>query len=494
MKQVASVVAKRHFAMRMKRIDAYRNHPLQAQQQLFKNLLTRGAQTVWGQQHQIQASWSYEQFAKCIPLQDYNSLLPFIERSREGERDVLWPGVTRWFAKSSGTSGAPSKFIPVTDEGLEQLHIRTGKDFLSCFLHQVPSSRFFMGKGLVMGGSCYPENRAFTGDVSAILMKNLPGWIQHYRTPGLEVALIPQWQEKLDAIARTTSRQNITNISGVPSWTLLLLQRVLDLTGAKDIGTLWPELEFYAHGGVSMLPYRSSFEALVGRKMNYFNVYNASEGFFAFQDVIDADDMLLACDNGVFYEFISLGSGSHGDVVPLEAVTTQVPYAMVITTNCGLWRYQLGDTIQFTSLFPHRIQITGRTQHFINAFGEEVTVANADSAIAAAAHQTGAMVREYTAAPCFISGHRGCHEWAIEFLQPPANLDLFTHALDLELQLRNSDYAAKRSGDLLMTMPIVHEVAPGRFYAWLQQERQLGVQQKLMRLHQSRQFLEAILR
>jgi hypothetical protein len=414
------------------------------------------------------------------------------------EPDILWPGSIRWFAKSSGTTNDASKFIPVSEEGLHDSHIKTGKDFLSLYLRNKPSSRFFTGKGLVMGGAYHHNeinSKVFVGDVSAILTKNLDTWIQYFREPSLSVALLPSWEQKLDRIAEVTLGQNITNISGVPSWTLLLLRKVLEKTGRRHIKDVWPNIELYCHGGVGFAPYRPQFEEIIGQPISYQNVYNASEGFFAFQDTLDNDDMLLHLDNGVFYEFIPFnGTLDTANITSIEGVKKGINYALVISTNSGLWRYMIGDTVAFTDTAPYRIRITGRTKHYINVFGEEVTVDNTDKALASACADTGVKVVDYTIAPVFTDHHRqGRHQWGIEFCQAPEDISAFESMLDSRLQALNSDYQAKRSGDLAMTKLSVIPLRKGTFYEWLKSKEKLGSQQKIPRLQNDRHLINELI-
>jgi hypothetical protein len=366
------------------------------------------------------------------------------------------------------------------------------------YLRNNPESKFFTGKGLVMGGA-YHHNEAntsvFVGDVSAILMKNLDTWIQYFREPGLDIALLADWTEKLDKIADITLRQNVTNISGVPSWTLLTLRKVLEKTGRQKIKDVWPDIELYCHGGVGFAPYRQQFEDLMGKKVHYQNVYNASEGFFAYQDTLDCDHMLLHLDNGVFYEFIPFTGELQDQAVTIEHVKTGVNYAMVISTNSGLWRYVIGDTVEFTDIKPYRIKITGRTRHYINVFGEEVTIDNTDKALAAACLASGARVVDYTIAPVFTTHEgRGRHEWGIEFHQPPDDFTVFAARLDSELQALNSDYQAKRTAGLAMGPLTIIPLSKGTFYRWLESRARLGSQQKIPRLRNDRTFITDLAR
>ena len=490
-------IGKFYFNTRLPSIDRFIAQPIESQNKVFSYLLRRASGTEFGRKHGFADIRNYEEFKAAIPLQDYESLKPFFKRMQASESDVLWPGRIQWFAKSSGTTNDASKFIPVSKEGLHDSHIKTGKDFLSMYLRNTPASKFFTGKGLVMGGAYHPNEanqNVFVGDVSAILMKNLDTWIQYFRQPGLDTALLPDWEEKLDRISDTTMRMNVTNISGVPSWTLLLLRKVLEKTKQKQIKDVWPDIELYCHGGVGFAPYRGQFEELIGRPVAYQNIYNASEGFFAYQDTLDNDDMLLHLDNGVFYEFIPF----HGEIdtdkaVSIEGVRKGINYAMVISTNSGLWRYLIGDTVEFTDTSPYRIRITGRTKHFINVFGEEVTIDNTDKALASACIDSGAEALDYTVAPIFTTMQgQGKHEWAIEFSKTPDDLAAFETLLDQKLQALNSDYRAKRSGDLAMGKLSVVPLHIGTFYQWLKSKQKLGSQQKIPRLSNERKFIDQV--
>lgn len=486
-----------YFSTRTGAIDRFIAHPAEAQSMVLAYLMRRAKDTEFGRQHGFAEVKDHGDLKRQLAVQDYESLKPFFKRMQASETDVLWPGRIKWFAKSSGTTNDASKFIPVSKEGLHDSHIKTGKDFLSLYLRNKPTSRFFTGKGLVMGGAYHAnENNqhVFVGDVSAILMKNLDTWIQYFREPSLSIALMSDWEQKLNRIADVTIPQNVTNISGVPSWTLLLLRRVLEKTKKRYIREVWPGIELYCHGGVGFAPYKPQFEELMGQPISYQNVYNASEGFFAFQDTLDTDNMLLHLDNGVFYEFIPFnGSLDVENAVPIEGVKKGVNYAMVISTNSGLWRYLIGDTVEFTDTAPYRIKITGRTKHYINVFGEEVTIDNTDKALAAACAETGAKVIDYTIAPVFTSREgQGRHEWAIEFDRAPADIHLFEDILDRQLQLLNSDYMAKRTGSLAMTRLSVRPLLKNTFYEWLRSKGKLGSQQKIPRLQNDRKLINEV--
>jgi GH3 auxin-responsive promoter len=494
---LVNYTGKFYFSTRTGAIDRFIADPEEAQNRMLAYLMGRAKDTEFGRLHGFAEVKDHSDLKRRLALQDYESLKPFFKRMQASESDVLWPGKISWFAKSSGTTNDASKFIPVSKEGLHDSHIKTGKDFLSLYLRNKPTSRFFTGKGLVMGGAYHAnENNqnVFVGDVSAILMKNLDTWIQYFREPSLSIALMRDWEQKLDRIADVTIPQNITNISGVPSWTLLLLRRVLEKTKKRYIKDVWPGIELYCHGGVGFAPYRPQFEELMGQPVSYQNIYNASEGFFAFQDTPDNDNMLLHLDNGVFYEFIPFnGSLDVENAVTIEGVKKGVNYAMAISTNSGLWRYLIGDTVEFTDTAPYRIKITGRTKHYINVFGEEVTIDNTDKALAAACAETGVKVTDYTLAPIFAGAQtQGRHEWAIEFNIAPENIGSFENILDLKLQALNSDYQAKRSGDLAMGRLKVSTLPEGSFYQWLKSKEKLGSQQKIPRLLNDRSFMNEL--
>ena len=416
---------------------------------------------------------------------------------------MLWPSEIRWFAKSSGTTNAKSKFIPVSEEALEDCHFKGGKDMISIYVNNYPDTKIFTGKNLAIGGSQQlnpldEKARSYYGDISAVLMKNLPIWAQFIRTPSLEIALMDQWEEKIEKMARATADENVTSISGVPTWTIPIVQRVTELKGKKNILEVWPNLEAFFHGAVSFVPYQQLFRNLIpSPKMNYLELYNATEGFFGIQDKKENGEMLLMLDYGVFYEFIPSEEfdKEYPQTVDISEVELGKNYAVVISTNSGLWRYKIGDTIQFTCTSPYRFKISGRTKHFINAFGEEVIVENAERAIAVACEKTGATFKDFTAGPRYIEhGKKGCHEWVIEFSTPPANLENFTTLLDENLRKINSDYDAKRSEDLVVGRPVIHSVPSGTFYHWMKQRGKLGGQNKVPRLANHRNYLEDLLK
>lgn len=486
---------------RIHQIELFIKYPHEVQTELLKKLLTTARTTEWGRKFEFRSLNTPAQFAGRIPVQDYESHKPYVERLRKGEQNICWPTEIKWFAKSSGTTSDKSKFIPVSQEALEECHFKGGKDLLSIYCNMHENTRLFDGKAIAMGGSHQilevNNDVYYQGDLSAILIQNLPGWVEFLRTPNLSIALMDDWESKIEMMASETMQHDVTNISGVPSWTLLLFKRVLELSGKQNILEVWPNFELFIHGGVSFLPYRDQFHKILPSDMvNYLETYNASEGFFGIQDRNKADDMLLMLDYGIYYEFIPPDQihREFPETVTLDQVQTGVSYAMVITTNAGLWRYMIGDTVTFTSLDPYRIRISGRTRHFINAFGEEVIIDNAEKALAIACHRSGALVSEYTAAPVYLSGNsKGAHEWIIEFEKAPADLAFFTSALDTALKSLNSDYEAKRYHDLMLTEPLVRIVPNDTFYQWMKKRGKLGGQHKVPRLSNERKYVDEIL-
>lgn len=485
---------------RMYQIELFRNHPLDVQQEQLFKLISKAEDTEWGKKYDYQSVESIEDFQKRVPVSRYENMKPYIDRLLKGEKDVLWPGTIKWFAKSSGTTSDKSKFIPVSKESLENCHFRGGKDTLAIYFSNYPDSRLYSGKGLTLGGSQQINkinNKSFYGDLSAILIDNAPFWTYFVKTPRQDIALMAEWEEKLEKITETTIKENITNINGVPSWMLVLLKHVLKKTGKNNILEVWPNLELFVHGGVSFGPYKEHFRKLLpSDNVHYMEAYNASEGFFAIQDSPYRKDMLLMLDYGVFYEFIPMDEleKEHPEALTLDEVETEQNYAIVISTNGGLWRYMIGDTVQFTSLYPHKIKITGRTKHFINAFGEEVIIDNAEKALDSACNKTGALIREYTGAPVYMGTEsKGKHEWMIEFEKDPDDFKHFIKSLDETLQSINSDYEAKRYKDITLEAPIVHEAKPGLFYQWMKKKGKLGGQNKVPRLSNDRKYIDELL-
>lgn len=485
--------------LRSWRIDAWKNNPVDAQREVLQDLVTAAQYTELGRRYHYDRLFSVKSFKEAVPIHEYEDLKPYIERIMQGEQGLLWNTPIYWFAKSSGTTSDKSKFIPVSEESLHDGHYRASKDVLSLYYLRRPDSDLLTGKGLIIGGShtINPLNdEAQYGDLSAVLLQNSPFWGHWLRTPHLEIALMDEWESKIEKLAESTIKENVTSLSGVPTWTLVLFKRILQLTGCKTIAEVWPSLELYMHGGVSFTPYRDQFASIIGREIQYLDMYNASEGFFAAQDDPAEPGMLLFTDHGVFMEFMPVeeyGSASPR-TIGLKDVEIGRHYAPVISTNAGLWRYLLGDTIEFTTLRPFRVKVSGRLKHFINAFGEELIVDNTDRALAEACQQTGAIVNDYTAAPVYFNEKmKGAHQWLIEFEKAPSDLAVFTTVLDKALQQVNSDYEAKRYRDLALQLPQIQLLAQGTFSRWLRQKGKLGGQHKVPRLSNDRKLVEEIL-
>ncbi|MCX7649914.1 MAG: GH3 auxin-responsive promoter family protein [Flavobacteriales bacterium] len=474
--------------------------PLVLQEKTFNSLIRYGISTHFGYKYHFKNIRTPEDFNRCVPVHRYEDLLPYFQDILKGKPSVLWPGKVSWFAKSSGSTDARSKYIPVTREALYHCHFKAAKDVLTLYLVHRPDSRLFSGKGFVLGGSSAVHPASYgvrSGDLSAVLLHNSPWYSRWVRTPSNKVALLGDWEKKMEILIRLLPRQNITSLSGVPSWMLVLLEKILSQNKLDTVANLWPHLELYIHGAVSFAPYKKRYEEIFsGLKVWFLETYNASEGFFAIQDRPGSDEMLLLLDHGVYYEFIPLEELSKDwpRAYHLGEVKTGVSYAMVISTNGGLWRYLIGDTIRFTSIQPYRIQITGRTKHFINVFGEELVVENAERAIAEASRQLGLVVTDFTAGPLYMQGGKaGAHEWFVEFATPPAEIQEFSEKLDQELRKLNSDYDAKRFGDLALGPPVVHAVPRGTFEKWLRKHNRLGGQHKVPRLSNERKIIDEIL-
>ncbi len=485
---------------RIHQIELFMKYPVEVQNELFSSLIDQAALTRFGIEHGFSTIKTIDDFKKAVPIRNYEAFLPYINLMRDGQQNVAWPSRLKWFAKSSGTTDAKSKFIPVTKEALEECHYKGGKDLLALYYLQKPDAKVYKGKHLVLGGSSKVNmfnDEGYTGDLSAIIIKNLPIWAELRRTPSRDIALMDNWEEKIERIAQSTISDDVYMIAGVPSWTLVLLKRIIEITGKNDIKEIWPNLELFWHGGVSFKPYRDQFKKLIpSADMNYVETYNASEGFFGIQDRLGHDDMLLMLDYGIFYEFMPMTEYGKPNprTVTLKDVEVGLNYALIISTNGGLWRYLVGDTVKFTSTVPYRIQVSGRTKHYINAFGEELMVENADSALHKASEATGALVRDYTAAPVYMSDEgSGAHEWLIEFDQAPDDLENFTLLLDNALKAANSDYEAKRNFDFILKKPIVHAMPSGTFYNWLKHKDKLGGQNKVPRLSNERGLVEELL-
>ena len=501
MSAILNTVISWFLKQRVSQIEYFKENPHQAQHDLLFELLNKARNTEWGKKYDYASIKDIKTYQERVPVQDYEDVKPYIERLRKGENYLLWPTEIKWFAKSSGTTSDKSKFIPVSSEALEDCHFKGGKDMLSIYCNNRPDTEIFAGKGLVMGGSHSVSefnSNAYFGDISAILVQNFPFWAQLLRTPDLSIALMDNWEEKLDKMAHATITENVTNLSGVPSWNLMLLKKILEMTGRKNMLEVWPNLELFIHGGVSFAPYREQFKKIIpSEQMWYMETYNASEGFFGIQDQAHSTEMLLMLDYGIFYEFIPLNEleSDNPRALTIDQVETDTNYALVISTNAGLWRYMIGDTIQFTNTNPYRIQISGRTKNFINAFGEEVIIDNAEKALDAACEETGAIVSEYTAAPVFLEDNNSAsHEYLIEFEKEPDDLDKFEKVLDKTLQDINSDYEAKRTADILLKRLKVTALPKDTFFKWLKSKGKIGGQNKVPRLFNNRKYVDEILK
>ncbi len=474
--------------------------PIDVQNELLLNLINQAQNTEYGKKYNFSDIKNYNDFSNQVPLNTYEDFEPLIERARKGEQNVFWPTPIKWFAKSSGTTNAKSKFIPVSPEALENCHFKAGKDMLCLYLNNNQDSQLFTGKSLRLGGSkqLYEDNNTIFGDLSAIIIDNLPFWAEFSSTPSNKVSLMSEWNEKMLAIVEETKNVKVTSFAGVPSWMLVLFNKVLEQTGKDNLLEVWPNAEVYFHGGVSFEPYREQYKKLFpSDSFRYYEIYNASEGFFGIQDRNDYNDLLLMLDYGIFYEFIPMETfgTSEQKIIPLSEVELNKNYAMVISTNSGLWRYLIGDTVRFTSLLPYRIKVSGRTKHHINVFGEELMVENTDNALAITAEAFNVEIVEYTAAPVFMEGkEKGAHEWIIEFKNPPKSIEDFAEALDLNIQSLNSDYEAKRYNSMTLNRLKLHSAKNNLFYNWLKDKDKLGGQNKIPRLSNDRHYLEELLK
>lgn len=490
-----------HNAKRLHKIDYFRRFPLEVQEKTLLKLIAKAKGTRYGKQHGLDKVKGIAGFQRQVPIADYEVLKGYVEQLRRGEQNVLWPDRIKWFAKSSGTTSDKSKFIPVSRDTLEECQYRGGKDVLAIYTNLYPNTGIYSGKALTLGGSHQVDNfsmNSLCGDLSAIMIENLPWWVNFIRTPSRRVALIPEWERKLEHLTRETIGKNVTSLAGVPSWNLVMIKHILQHTGKSNLLEVWPNLELFIHGGVSFTPYREQFSRLIpSPSMRYMETYNASEGFFAIQDDPTIDSMLLMLDYGIFYEFIPMSQleSANPKAISIADVELNRNYALIITTNSGLWRYMIGDTVMFTSLFPHRIKITGRTKHFINAFGEELIVDNAENALREACMKTGAVISEYTAAPIYMDENaKGAHEWLIEFEALPSDLEQFVTLLDNALCALNSDYEAKRYRGITLSPPIVKAMPKGTFFLWMKSRGKLGGQNKVPRLSNTRLYVDDLLK
>lgn len=497
--KLLSPVISRLARMRLRGVENWISFPISAQRNVLQHLVTQAQYTEFGRKYKFSRLFTVKDFKERVPIHEYDDLKPYIQRMMAGEENILWNTPINWFAKSSGTTSDKSKFIPVSEESLKDIHFKGSKDVLTNYYKNFPDSDLLTGKSLVVGGShqvnSLDEDIQY-GDLSAVLMQNTPFWGHWIRTPELSIALLDEWESKIEQLARNTIHENVTSLAGVPTWTIILIKRILEISGKKTLKEVWPNLELYMHGGVSFTPYRDQISKLIGTPINYLEMYNASEGFFAAQNMPDDEGLLLYTDHGIFYEFLPVEEygKTNCKTIGLKQVELNKNYAPVITTNGGLWRYLLGDTIEFTSLHPFKIKVTGRLKHFMNAFGEEVIVDNADKAIAIASQKTNAIVKDYTAAPVyFTENNNGAHEWLIEFETQPEDLKFFTLELDKALKSLNSDYEAKRYKDIALGLPIVHALQRNIFNKWLKSQGKLGGQHKVPRLSNERKMIEEIL-
>ena len=496
---IVNSIASWFLKKRIHQMELFMKYPNEVQEELLFKLIQKAKSTEIGKAYDFASITTYRQFAERVPMGNYEAKSPDIERTRRGINNIIWPTPIKWFAKSSGTTNAQSKFLPVSPEALEYCHYAAGKDLLCTYLHNHPDSQLFLGKSLRLGGSktLYEDKGTIYGDLSAILIDNMPFWAEFSSTPSNEVSLLSDWAVKLQAIVDETTKENVTSLAGVPSWMLVLLHEVMSTTQVSHLHEVWPQLEVYFHGGVSFEPYIDQYKPLLPHSdFRYYEIYNASEGFFAIQDRSDRNDLLLMLDYGIFYEFIPMDTykTDHEKVLLLSEVEIGVNYAMVITTNAGLWRYKIGDTMRFTSRDPYRIKISGRTRHHINVFGEELIVENAERGLRIACLVHHAEIVDYTVGPIFMEGrNKGGHHWLIEFKKTPKDLAAFTDTLDQELKAANSDYQAKRHGNITLNPPVVEIARPQLFYQWLESKEKLGGQHKVPRLSNKRDFLEEML-
>ena len=485
---------------RAHQIELFLKYPIEVQNEWFEDLIDTAKYTEFGKKYNFSSLKKLNQFKETVPVHDYEDLKPYVERLMKGEQNLIWPTETRWFAKSSGTTADKSKFIPVTREALEECHYKGGKDMLSIYCTHHSDTQVFTGRTLMMGGSSQtidPDTDSYHGDLSSIIIQNLPFWADIMRTPNRETALMRDFEEKLDIMAKVTVKENVTSLSGVPSWMLILLNKILEQNNSTNINEIWPNLEVFFHGGVAFNPYRPQFKEIIGSpRMNYMETYNASEGFFGIEDLSEKGELLLMLDYGIFYEFAPMSEWNKKfpKTLTLDEIELDTNYALIISTNAGLWRYKIGDTIKFTSKYPFRIKVSGRTKHFINAFGEEVIIDNAEIALSYACKKTDATIEEYTAAPVYLTNSEaGKHQWLIEFSRNPTNLIEFTKLLDEKLQEINSDYEAKRKGNMALKMPLVESLPKNSFYNWMKSRNKLGGQNKVPRLSNNRDYIDEIL-
>ena len=483
---------------RIHQIELFEKYPLDVQYEELKKLIQISKNTKFGKQYEFSSIDSYETFAERIPSFTYEEYFPIINKTINGNQNIFWPEKIKWFAQSSGTTNSKSKYIPVSNSSLDNCHFKGGKDMLCLYLNNNANSNLFLGKSLRLGGSrkIYENNDHYFGDLSAILIDNLPVWAELISTPNNEISLMDKWDEKISAIIKGTLQEDVRSLAGVPSWMLTLLNKLLETTGKKYIDEIWKNLEVYFHGGVSFKPYRSEFNNIISnKKFKYYEVYNASEGFFAIQDQNESDELLLMLDYGVFYEFIEINNTNKSEkIIDLSKVKVGINYALLITTNSGLWRYKIGDTIVFTNLKPFRIKVSGRTKHFINTFGEEVIIENVEKSLEIALKKYNCTIKDFTVAPLYMrNGKKGKHEWIIEFIKEPNNIEEFMREIDFQIQNNNSDYKAKRFKNITLDTPRLIKARKNLFYDWLKKKKKLGGQNKVPRLLNERSFIEELI-
>ena len=483
---------------RIHQIELFEKYPLDVQNEELKKLIQISKNTEFGKQYEFSSIDNYKTFAERVPSFTYEEYFPIINKTINGNQNIFWPEKIKWFAQSSGTTNSKSKFIPVSNSSLDNCHFKGGKDMLCLYLNNNENSNMFLGKSLRLGGSrkIYENNDHYFGDLSAILIDNLPVWAELISTPNNEISLMDKWDEKIKAIIEGTLQEDVRSLAGVPSWMLTLLNKLLETTGKKYIDEIWKNLEVYFHGGVSFKPYRSEFNNIIlNKKFKYYEVYNASEGFFAIQDQNESDELLLMLDYGIFYEFIEIDNANQSEkIVDLSEVEVGINYALLITTNSGLWRYKIGDTIVFTSLKPYRIKVSGRTKHFINTFGEEVIIENVEKSLEIALKKYNSTIKDFTVAPLYMkNGKKGKHEWMIEFIKEPNNLDQFMKEIDFQIQNNNSDYRAKRFKNITLDRPRLIKARKNLFYDWLKKKKKLGGQNKVPRVLNERSFIEELI-
>jgi phenylacetate-coenzyme A ligase PaaK-like adenylate-forming protein len=487
-----------YIRQRIDQIENFKQHPLETQKGVLFSQLFFAQDTEYGKKYGFKDVSNYNDFKNQIPIVTYEDFEPYIEKARQGQKDIFWPGHIKRFAKSSGTTNAKSKFIPISNESLENCHLKAGKDMVAIYANNHPENELFTHKNLRLGGSAemYQDFNTKFGDLSAIIIENLPFWVEITTTPSKKISLMSEWETKLKAIVNEVTKEQVGSFTGVPSWMMVLLIQILKETGHKNISELWPHLEVFFHGGISFKPYREEYKKLIGKDIRYYEIFNASEGFFAIQDVYKSEEMLLMLDYGIFYEFIPMEDfgKENPKTIHLEDVELNKNYALLITTNGGLWRYLIGDTIKFTCLNPFRIKISGRTKHYINAFGEELMIDNVESALAKSCEATESCILDFTGAPLFMkNGKSGAHEYIIEFIKAPKDLKKFISVFDSELKHTNSDYEAKRYNNMTLSEPIIHVAKPKLFYHWMADRGKLGGQNKVPRLSNDREYLDPLL-